>query len=625
MTMGFKTKIFLSTGTLLGLCLLFISIFNYIQNKNNVTLLNDKEQIVIVNGLKQKIDDWVESKNQVVSAFSQELTSYAPSLHTDAIVKNLILAKKSGDFDLLFVGYEDGQVIYHDRRVKKNYDPRQRPWYKGALGTNDVFISAPYIGSSSGKLLITFAQKFRDSNGQLKGVIGADISLEAIRESVLRIPLLEGGMSLVLDESSTIIIGPEDKIGKKLPLEASSQTQELANKFIISDSEKTQVAFVSALQNVQWKSSVVLEESSIYGGIEQEFRKSLLLLLVLLSIFSGTIYWMLKHLMKPLDELYEMILDLTRGEGDLTRRLKVKGNDEITRISLEINLFIEKIQKIILKIKDNSCENMAISSELSATSNTVSQMTKEESLLIKEASDFGQSIAVILDETSLQTKNNETRLNTMGKSLEQVRDGMGLLNDTLQNTSEKEAHVAAQLHEINENAQKVKEILNIISDIADQTNLLALNAAIEAARAGEHGRGFAVVADEVRKLAERTQQSLLDINATINMVVQSIVQANDEMMLASKDVQALSLQSTKINESLHESVSMMGENLQDTKNTLKGYLQITTQVKQLAINLEKIENLSHATANSTVEVGATSQSLLVLSNSLEQVLAQFKI
>ena len=633
MSFGFKTKIFLSVGTLLGLSLFFLSLFNYMQSKTYVTTFNDKEQTIIVNNLQTKIDGWMNDKKQTISAFSQELTAFDPHTHVNDIAKLLTLAKKSAGLELLFVGYTDGTVIYHDKRVKKNYDPRERPWYKGAMLRNDVFVSQPYVGSSSGKLLITFAQKIYDTAGATIGVLGGDISLDTIQSSVLNISLLEGGYSMVLNQDLSVIIGPENKLGHPLlgenttlnPSNTKAIVSTQNNKFAFMLDNESKILYSSPLENVNWIVVIMLNESSIYVSVKQELFKNLLLLSLFIILSSGLMYGILKRSMKPMDELFKTVKDLSRGEGDLTQRLHVKGHDEIARIGDEINLFIEKIQHLIQEVNASSNENATIANELSSTATAVITLSSNESSLIHKATTLSQSIEDTLNHTSETTKNNEIRLKDTSENLNVIRSDMDTLNTTLQLTSEKEERIAEKLNTISTNAHEVKEVLTIISDIADQTNLLALNAAIEAARAGDHGRGFAVVADEVRKLAERTQTSLTDINATINIVVQSILEANTEMLKASNDLHALSSQSTTINASLGQSVTLMDSNIDETRDNLSSYLHITTQIKELVSSLIEISTISQTNANSTIEVGKASEHLSYLAEELTHKLAHFKI
>jgi len=216
-------------------------------------------------------------------------------------------------------------------------------------------------------------------------------------------------------------------------------------------------------------------------------------------------------LVRPLKELENRAKDLAHGEGDLTARLAIVGNDEITIVSKYINAFIEKVQETIIKAKQTSSESSSVSEELAQTSLQIGKKVEEESSIV-------------------------------------------MLSDDINTRSQAEAELSERLQSLSSDANEVKNVLQVISDIADQTNLLALNAAIEAARAGEHGRGFAVVADEVRKLAQRTQKSLTEINATINVIVQSIMDASESIATNATEIEKLSNTATDAQNEITSSV-----------------------------------------------------------------------
>jgi methyl-accepting chemotaxis protein len=192
-------------------------------------------------------------------------------------------------------------------------------------------------------------------------------------------------------------------------------------------------------------------------------------------------------------------------------------------------------------------------------------------------------------------------------------------------TVEQETQINNRLLQLSQEAQQVKVVLDVIGEIADQTNLLALNAAIEAARAGEHGRGFAVVADEVRQLAERTQKSLIDTNATINVILQSINDISSQMNENAKNIQALLASSNEVGSETATAVSMLDKSAQASKTVFEKAANNVSLIKTAVIEkVSTINTLSSSNARSVEEIASAAEHLSKLSINLSQTLSQFK-
>ena len=205
-----------------------------------------------------------------------------------------------------------------------------------------------------------------------------------------------------------------------------------------------------------------------------------------------------------------------------------------------------------------------------------------------------------------------------------ARDDIISLTSKIHETAEIEAELSNSMEHLSKDADEVKNVLVIIGDIADQTNLLALNAAIEAARAGEHGRGFAVVADEVRKLAERTQKTLAEINATINVVVQSISDASTQMSTNSDDIQELANVAQNIENKINTTVDIVNNAVKTSDKTVQDFENTGKNAEAIVNQVEVINKLSSINARSVEEIAAAADHLNTLTNQLNSRLDTFR-
>ena len=327
---------------------------------------------------------------------------------------------------------------------------------------------------------------------------------------------------------------------------------------------------------------------------------------------------------KPLNELILRATNLSSGDGDLTRKLEVVGKDEIAKASEAINKFIEKVRVLIAEAKDISNENSSIANELSSTSVQTGRGVENSSKIVEDAGKDCTEIQSYMKESIEVAKGGKDDLKKALSYVDETLNTISNLSSEIAQTSDIENQMAGKIEQLSRDAEQVKSVLVVINDIADQTNLLALNAAIEAARAGEHGRGFAVVADEVRKLAERTQKSLTEINATINVIVQAINESSEQMSINSKQISELTGVANNAQNTIRDMSGIMRSAIGLSDKTIEDYIKTGKDIDDIVKSMEGISQISSQSARSVEEIASAAEHLNKMTDTLNAKLGEFR-
>lgn len=524
--------------SLVAACVLFVttSLLSLVQVAQIRTILRNQVEASISessNAVARQIENWLNGKLRLMDLASQAIDSQYSPKATQRIIDSPIL---KDEFKLVFGALEsDGKPIKNTAswNPKPDYDGRTRPWYATGKAGNQAVLTEPYKDSTTGEILISAVAKISDA-GQSLGVFGGDIRLTAVADAINTLDFGGAGYAFLLSKSGNIISHPDAELngkpysqlfeGSVLPL--NSQLQEVS-----SSGKPLLVSFIplTDLKGMDWYIGVVLDQDIVMAAAHVLSWRAVIGTVLGVLISLVLLGMLVKRLLWPLEQLKESLADINRGDGDLTRQLKVSGKDEIALVSGEFNRFLQNLKSLIGDVKNSSQQ---VRESTKVTSQEASQAANRVQIQLQELDQLATAMTEMASTAEDVARNAQAAAEAAIAANDQTAEGVSLVSRStaaINRLADEMDHTGHAINELSVLSQSIESIVAVITSIADQTNLLALNAAIEAARAGESGRGFAVVADEVRSLASRTQQSTQEIRLMIDQLQTGVKQAQTQM------------------------------------------------------------------------------------------------
>lgn len=596
--LSIRTKLVLASICTVVVAMAALAFANHQSAQNAfINEAQDKTNLVI-DGTVHQIDSWLQNKKNIVKALAPAASSYYPLAVLDQ-------ARESGMFISSYIGWANKRFVTSPAtRMDSSYDPTSRPWYLDAVAAETEVLTDPYVNASDDTIVVTLASPIKNDKGEIVAVAAADIGMQEIVDLVRTTQPTPNSFAMLIDGRGRIIAHPNNALSLQTFAEHYPKTHDIGLGKLAQD----QVSFRTTIDNVpfwinarqvpgsSWSVVIATHQGDALETLSTMRNQAILTSLVMIALAAILLSIVTRVLLRRLGLLQEALEDIASGEGDLTRRLDESGNDELAKVGQSFNVFVRKISGTISSIRMTAESVNVASAQIAAGNTDLAARTEQAAAAIQETASSMEELASTVRQTA----------------------DAGNVADQIANNSRAAAIEGGQLmvevvdtmQDINNSSQRMSDIVGVIDSIAFQTNILALNAAVEAARANEHGHGFAVVAGEVRSLAQRSAQSAREIR--------DLILANvDRVNAGSELVRTAGGAMDKIVTEVQHLSDIIGEIKVAANEQNSGISQVGVAINQLEVTTQQNSAL-------VAESAAASASLSAQANALSQAVSGFR-
>ncbi|MGL4638829.1 MAG: methyl-accepting chemotaxis protein [Shewanella sp.] len=596
MSLSLKQKIIFSVVMALSAVIALLSWQGY-SVQRDMLLQSSFDQVKQLSDQQaERISDWLGVRQSIVG--SVKVNGDTP------LRPSLLQALHSGKFESAYFGSRAGEMVDTDLTADyRNYDPRTRDWYQQAERHGKGVITKPYVDVVQNILVVTLA------NPAPEGVFAADVSIKDIVDDINRLVLPAKGFAILSHKDGTVIaysdhakvMGSLTQIDNELTGDLPAQSRK-ANGFsplYFDATNEDKLIWVTEVPGYDWQLIMVIDKETLEAPLTSILLEKLGISLLVLVLSVAAISWLVSVLLGPLSHVSQALDRIADGNGDLTQRIEVDTEDEVGALADSFNRFVGSQHQLISHIRQLAVELDADAEHsLKTTHATVGELQRQQ----QEVSMVATAVTEMASATNEIAANAENTATAAQQSAASSLQGKELVHKTqhsINSLANEVGEATDVIGELSRHAQSISSILGTIQGIAEQTNLLALNAAIEAARAGEQGRGFAVVADEVRVLSRRTQDSTQEIHATIDVLQRTTARAVS-LMESSQNLAVHSVEdanaAAKALEEITQAVNVISDMAGQIATAAEEQTQVTGEITQNTVAIKDVTDEITASA-----------------------------
>ncbi|SHO57317.1 methyl-accepting chemotaxis protein [Vibrio quintilis] len=550
----------------------------------------------------------------------------------EEVIEQTRFLARAMNLNSALIAFENGDAFWNQTAAswpnhKLDGDVKEKGWYQAGRKSSSTTVTNPYL--FDGDYWITMVDKIKD------GVIAVEYKLTFLNEIVSQAIDIPGSAAVIMTQDTTFLASSSNaiKAGEKganydwfrhAAQEAVSK-ESAVTEYSLNGVDKLLFSHRIKVADKNWYFAIGLDKSVAFGSLEAARNNSILIAFIATLISVAIAYALIQWLYRPILSLRDTITALSSGDGDLTQRLKVESKDELGQIAHGVNRFIENLQNIMLEIKGATStleSNVGRLRDQSERSSSIlqSHVSETEQIVtaIEEMNSTASSMATDAANTANLTQQaNETSIESR-RIVEQSQQTVSALISDVDKA-------ALDVQQMNDETQNINTILNVIGDIAEQTNLLALNAAIEAARAGEQGRGFAVVADEVRNLASRTKDSTEEIETALDSLLKGTKVVVGSMDSTKDRCQETAEGAGEVSSSL-ETMTRFVDEINDLSTQIATAAEEQSSVTQeLSRNMSAINDIVRELDTNGQQVNHDAQEISDVNQQLSSIVGRFKL